>query len=154
MGAQLHMKRIFVINPGCTSTKVAVYEDDKAVWTDDGLHPQEEIEKFMTVDDQYEYRKDFVLELLRKAGIPLKFDAVIGRGGLLKPLHGGVYAVNELMKHDLHHAKHQHVCNLGCLIADDIARECGCPAFMADPVVVDEMMTRARYTGLPFMKRE
>ena len=83
MGAQLHMKRIFVINPGCTSTKVAVYEDDKAVWTDDGLHPQEEIEKFMTVDEQYEYRKNFVLELLRKAGIPLKLDAVIGRGGLL-----------------------------------------------------------------------
>ena len=50
------MKRIFVINPGCTSTKVAVYEDDKAVWTDDGLHPQEEIDKFMTVDEQYEYR--------------------------------------------------------------------------------------------------
>lgn len=141
------MKRIFVINPGCTSTKVAVYEDDKAVWTSDGLHPQEEIDKFMTVDDQYEYRKDFVLNLLREAGIPLKFDAVIGRGGLLKPLHGGVYAVNEQMKYDLHHAHHQHVCNLGSLIADDIARECGCPAFMADPVVVDEMMTRARYTG-------
>ena len=148
------MKRIFVINPGCTSTKVAVYEDDKAVWTSDGLHPQEEIDKFMTVDDQYEYRKNFVINMLHEAGIPLKFDAVIGRGGLLKPLHGGVYAVNELMKHDLHHARHQHVCNLGSLIADDIARECGCPAFMADPVVVDEMMTRARYTGLPFMKRE
>ena len=147
------MKRIFVINPGCTSTKVAVYEDDKAVWTDDGLHPQEEIDKFMTVDEQYEYRKDFVLELLRKAGIPLKFDAVIGRGGLLKPLHGGVYAVNELMKHDLHHAKHQHVCNLGCLIADDIARECGCPAFMADPVVVDEMIPEARLTGMPGVER-
>ena len=148
------MKRIFVINPGCTSTKVAVYEDGHAVWTSDGLHPQEEIEKFMTVDDQYEYRKNFVVKLLRKAGIPLKFDAVIGRGGLLKPLQGGVYAVNELMKHDLHHARQQHVCNLGALIADDIAHECGCPAFMADPVVVDEMMTRARYTGLPFMKRE
>ena len=96
------MKRIFVINPGCTSTKVAVYEDDKAVWTSDGLHPQEEIDKFMTVDDQYEYRKNFVINMLHEAGIPLKFDAVIGRGGLLKPLHGGVYAVNELMKHDLH----------------------------------------------------
>ncbi len=148
------MKRIFVINPGCTSTKVAVYEDEKAVWTNDGLHPQEEVEQFATVDDQYEYRKDFVLKLLAEAGIPLNFDAVIGRGGLLKPLHGGVYSVNELMKHDLHHARQQHVCNLGALIADDIARQCGCPAFMADPVVVDELMTRARYTGLPCMKRE
>ena len=148
------MKRIFVINPGCTSTKGAVYEDDHAVWTSDGLHSQEEIEKFMTVDDQYEYRKDFVLKLLREAGIPLKFDAVIGRGGLLKPLHGGVYAVNELMKHDLRHARQQHVCNLGCLIADEIARQCHCPAYMADPVVVDEMQPQARLTGLPFMHRE
>ena len=148
------MKRIFVINPGCTSTKVAVYEDETAVWTSDGLHAPEDIEKFTTVAEQYEYRKDFILNLLKEAGIPLQFDAVIGRGGLLKPLHGGVYAVNEQMKYDLNHAKHQHVCNLGCLIADEIARQCNCPAFMADPVVVDEMMTRARYTGLPFMKRE
>ena len=94
------MKRIFVINPGCTSTKVAVYEDEKAVWTSDGLHKPEEIERFSGVNDQYEYRKDFVLNLLKEAGIPLQFDAVIGRGGLLKPLHGGVYAVNELMKHN------------------------------------------------------
>lgn len=148
------MKRIFVINPGCTSTKVAVYEDETAVWTSDGLHAPEDIEKFTTVAEQYEYRKDFILNLLKEAGIPLQFDAVIGRGGLLKPLHGGVYAMNEQMKYDLNHAKHQHVCNLGCLIADEIARQCNCPAFMADPVVVDEMMTRARYTGLPFMKRE
>lgn len=148
------MKRIFVINPGCTSTKVAVYEDETAVWTSDGLHAPEDIEKFTTVSEQYEYRKDFILNLLKEAGIPLQFDAVIGRGGLLKPSHGGVYAVNEQMKYNLNHAKHQHVCNLGCLIADEIARQCNCPAFMADPVVVDEMMTRARYTGLPFMKRE
>ena len=148
------MKRIFVINPGCTSTKVAVYEDDRAVWTSDGLHPQEDIDKFETVNEQYEYRKDFVLGLLNEAGIPLEFDAVIGRGGLLKPLHGGVYAVNAAMKHDLRNAKHQHVCNLGALLADEIAAQCHCPAFMADPVVVDELMTRARYTGLPFMKRE
>ena len=124
------------------------------MWTSDGLHAPEDIEKFTTVAEQYEYRKDFILNLLKEAGIPLQFDAVIGRGGLLKPLHGGVYAVNEQMKYDLNHAKHQHVCNLGCLIADEIARQCNCPAFMADPVVVDEMMTRARYTGLPFMKRE
>lgn len=148
------MKRIFVINPGCTSTKVAVYEDENPVWTSDGLHDPAEIDKFSTINEQYEYRKDFVLNLLKEAGIPLKFDAVIGRGGLLKPLQGGVYAINELMKKDLWNAKHQHVCNLGSLIADEIAHECHCPAFMADPVVVDEMMTRARYTGLPFMKRE
>ena len=107
------MKKIFVINPGCTSTKVAVYEDERAVWTSDGLHPQEELDQFTTVNEQYEYRKNFVLKLLKEAGIPLEFDAVIGRGGLLKPLHGGVYAVNEQMKQDLINAKHKHVCNLG-----------------------------------------
>lgn len=148
------MKKIFVINPGCTSTKVAVYEDERAVWTSDGLHPQEELDQFTNVNEQYEYRKNFVLKLLKEAGIPLEFDAVIGRGGLLKPLHGGVYAVNEQMKQDLINAKHKHVCNLGSILADDIAQMCHCPAYMADPVVVDEFMTRARYTGLPFMKRE
>ena len=78
------MKKIFVINPGCTSTKVAVYEDERAVWTSDGQHPQEELDQFTTVNEQYEYRKNFVLKLLKEAGIPLEFDAVIGRGGLLK----------------------------------------------------------------------
>lgn len=148
------MKKIFVINPGCTSTKVAVYEDEHAVWTSDGLHPQEEVDKYATEMEQYEYRKNFILKLLEVAGIPLEFDAVIGRGGLLKPLHGGVYAINEQMKQDLINAKHKHVCNLGSILADDIAQMCHCPAYMADPVVVDEFMTRARYTGLPFMKRE
>lgn len=148
------MKRIFVINPGATSTKTAVFEDDKPVWMSGGHHPSAETAAFHNVIDQYAYRRDYILDNLREAGIELDFDAVIGRGGLLKPLHGGVYAVNERMKHDLMHARHEHVCNLGALIADEIASQCRCPAYMADPVVVDEMQPQARLTGLPDVPRK
>jgi len=147
------MKKIFVINPGSTSTKTAVYEDEKAVWMSGGHHPTSETAVFHNISEQYEYRKEFILNSLKKSGIPLEFDAVIGRGGLTKPLQGGVYAVNEQMVYDLQHAKDQHACNLGAIIAYELAHECGCPAFMADPGVVDELQPLARITGLPFMKK-
>ena len=146
--------RIFVINPGSTSTKIAVYEDDKPVWMTGAHHPVSELAKFAHISDQYEYRKDFIMKRLEKAGIERKFDAVIGRGGLLHPLTGGVYAVNEKMKDDLIHAEREHACNLGALIAAEIADECGCPAYIADPVVVDEMRPEARYTGFPGIERK
>jgi len=148
------MKRIFVINPGATSTKTAVFEDERPVWMSGGHHPAAETAAFHNVIDQYTYRRDYILNNLREGGIRLDFDAVIGRGGLLKPLHGGVYAVNERMKYDLLHARHEHVCNLGALIADEIAAQCRCPAFIADPVVVDEMQPQARLTGLPGVRRK
>ena len=146
--------RIFVINPGSTSTKIAVYEDDKPVWMTGAHHPVSELAKFAHISDQYEYRKDFIMKRLEEAGIERKFDAVIGRGGLLHPLTGGVYAVNEKMKDDLIHAEREHSCNLGALIAAEIAGECGCPAYIADPVVVDEMRPEARYTGFPGIERK
>ena len=146
--------RIFVINPGSTSTKIAVYEDDKPVWMTGAHHPVSELAKFAHISDQYEYRKDFIMKRLEEAGIDRKFDAVIGRGGLLHPLTGGVYAVNEKMKDDLIHAEREHACNLGALIAAEIAGECGCPAYIADPVVVDEMRPEARYTGFPGIERK
>ena len=146
--------RIFVINPGSTSTKIAVYEDDKPVWMTGAHHPVSELAKFAHISDQYEYRKEFIMKRLEEAGIERKFDAVIGRGGLLHPLTGGVYAVNEKMKDDLIHAEREHACNLGALIAAEIAGECGCPAYIADPVVVDEMRPEARYTGFPGIERK
>ena len=146
--------RILVINPGSTSTKVAVYEDEKPVWMTGAHHHVSKLAAFHRISDQYEYRRDFIMERLRKDGIELDFDAVIGRGGLTKPLKGGVYAVNELMKHDLVHAEREHACNLGALIAAEIAGQCGCPAFIADPVVVDEMRPEARYTGFPGIDRK
>lgn len=146
--------RIFVINPGSTSTKIAVYEDEKPVWMTGAHHHVSELANFHHISDQYEYRKDFIMKRLAEAGISLDFDAVIGRGGLLHPLAGGVYAVNEKMKHDLIHAEREHACNLGALIAAEIAAECGCPAYIADPVVVDEMRPEARYTGFPGIDRK
>lgn len=146
--------RIFVINPGSTSTKIAVYEDEKPVWMTGTHHHVSELANFHHISDQYEYRKDFIMKRLAEAGISLDFDAVIGRGGLLHPLAGGVYAVNEKMKHDLIHAEREHACNLGALIAAEIAAECGCPAYIADPVVVDEMRPEARYTGFPGIDRK
>ena len=111
------------------------------------------IETYHHVNEQYEYRKDFVLRTLYEAGIPLEFDAVIARGGLLKPTPGGVYAINEQMKYDLLHAQMEHACNLGALIADELGRECGCPAYIADPEVVDEFMPEARLSGIPEIRR-
>ncbi len=148
------MKRILAINPGSTSTKIAVYHDQKAAWMAGAHHPLNEINQFSHVNEQYAYRRDFVLGQLESSGIPLTFDAVIGRGGLLKPISGGVYLVNEAMKHDLWHAKMEHVCNLGGLIADEIASQCGCQAFIADPVVVDEMLPKAHMSGVPGLERK
>lgn len=147
------MEKILVINPGSTSTKIAVYDSDQPIYQSGGHHPASETTQFLHVSDQYAYRRDFILDNLRAAGIPVCFDAVIGRGGLTKPLHSGVYAVNDLMKHDLIHAELQHACNLGALIADEIAVRCHCPAYIADPVVVDEMQPEARLTGLPGIER-
>lgn len=145
--------KIFVINPGSTSTKLALYEDDKQVWVGGAHHPADELAEFQHVCDQYEYRKDFVKKMLEEAGIPICFDAVIARGGLLKPTPGGVYAINEQMKYDLLHAQMEHASNLGALIADELAGECGCPAYIADPEVVDEFMPEARLTGIPEINR-
>ena len=108
--------KIFVINPGSTSTKIALFIDEKPVWAAGAHHTADDLSEFHHVNEQYAYRKDFVLRLLAEADIPLDFDAVIARGGLLKPTPGGVYAINEQMKHDLLNARMEHACNLGALI--------------------------------------
>lgn len=148
------MNKILVINPGSTSTKIAVYHDLKAVWMAGAHHDPAELAAFAHVNEQYAYREAFIHKRLAANDIALDFDAVIGRGGLLKPIPGGVYSVNEAMRRDLLHAEMEHACNLGALLASDIARECGCPAYIADPVVVDELEPRARLTGLPGMERQ
>ena len=145
--------KIFVINPGSTSTKLALYEDEKQLWTSNVHHPVEELADFRHINEQYEYRKQYIQNTLQEAGIPLVFDAIIARGGLLKPTPGGVYAVNEAMRQDLLHATMEHASNLGGLIADEMARECNCPAYIADPVVVDELIPEARLTGIPEINR-
>lgn len=147
------MKTILVINPGSTSTKLAVYRDTVSVWRESIVHSTEELAPFHCVNDQYEFRRSRVMDTLARAGIALQFDAVIARGGLLRPIPGGVYRVDERMKHDLWHADMEHASNLAALIADEIAREAGCEAYIADPPVTDELMDVARLTGIPELPR-
>lgn len=146
--------RILVINPGSTSTKIAVYEDETPLLVRNIRHTVEELSAYPQVIDQFEFRKDLVLRELEDNGIPFAFDAVIGRGGLVKPIPGGVYEVNEAMKRDTVHAMRTHACNLGGLIADELASTLpDCRAFIADPGVVDELEDVARITGSPLMPR-
>ncbi len=148
--------RILVINPGSTSTKIAVYDDEKPVLLRNIVHSAEELATFDDVIDQQDFRRQLVLSELQADDIAMKFDAVIGRGGLVKPLEGGVYEINDLMIQDTLSgiALHNHACNLGCLIAHEIASLIeGCRSFIADPGVVDELCDYARISGSPLMNR-
>lgn len=146
--------KILAINPGSTSTKISLANDDQPVFVADIAHSQEELRIFKRISDQFHFRKQVVIEELKKRNVPLDFDAVIGRGGLAKPVPSGVFAITEKMIIDQQQAIHQHVCDLGCMIADEIARDIpGCRSFIADPGVVDEMEPEARISGSPLMPR-
>ena len=145
--------RILVINPGSTSTKLAVYDESGPLWKDSLSHPSKELAAFRHINEQYDYRCSHVRDTLARAGIRLEFNAVVARGGLLKPTPGGVYRINERIKHDLWNADMEHASNLAAWIADEIAGEAGCPSFIADPVVTDELCALARLTGIPEIPR-
>ena len=146
--------KILAINPGSTSTKISLANDDQPVFVADIAHSQEELRIFKRISDQIHFRKQVVIEELKKRNVPLDFDAVIGRGGLAKPVPSGVFTITEKMIIDQQQAIHQHVCDLGCMIADEIARDIpGCRSFIADPGVVDEMEPEARVSGSPLMPR-
>lgn len=146
--------KILAINPGSTSTKIAVYENETPLLVRNIKHTVEELSVYPEVTDQFEFRKNLVLRELEINEIPFVFDAVIGRGGLVKPIPGGVYEVNEAMKRDTVHAMRTHACNLGGLIADNLASSLpNCRAFIADPGVVDELEDIARITGSPLMNK-
>lgn len=146
--------KILVINPGSTSTKIAVYENETPLLVRNIKHTVEELSVYPQVIDQFEFRKNLVLEELETNGIPFEFDAVIGRGGLVKPISGGVYEVNEAMKRDTLHAMRTHACNLGGLIAEELASALPhCRAFIADPGVVDEREEIAHISGSPLLPK-
>lgn len=148
--------KILVVNPGSTSTKMAVYEDGKPLLLRNITHSAEQLAPFGDVTEQQDFRRQLVLDELEMANIPLQFDAVIGRGGLVKPISGGVYEINQQMIDDTLHGcvMHNHACNLGCLIAHEIAAMIpGCRSFIADPGVVDELSPLARISGSPLMPR-
>ncbi len=148
--------RILAINPGSTSTKIAIYDNEKEVFEKTLRHSTEEINQYATIFDQYEFRKQVILGALNEAQINLtKLSAVVGRGGLLKPIAGGTYAVSEAMLEDLKvGVMGQHASNLGGIIADQIATNLNIPAYIVDPVVVDEMEDVARISGMPEIERK
>ncbi|WP_436416812.1 butyrate kinase [Petrimonas sp.] len=148
--------RILTINPGSTSTKIAVYKGGDVVFLKTIRHSTEELSPFKKITDQYEFRKNIIYNELKNAEIRLDLiRLVIGRGGIVKPIASGVYRINEAMKRDLIEAKRgEHASNLGALIADDIAKQLpNAEAFIADPVVVDELEPIARYSGHPLFER-
>ncbi len=150
------MYKLLIINPGSTSTKIAVFHDKEQVFKKNIKHSTEEVSKFEKIADQFEFRKDVIMSELKAEGIDLAgLTAVVGRGGLLHPLTSGVYEVNAAMIRDLNEAANgEHACNLGGLIANSIAKEFGVKAYIADPVVVDEMDDVARYSGHPLFPRK
>ncbi len=145
-------KYTLVINPGATSTKVAVYEGENEVFTENISHPIEEIQKFKEVADQFEYRKEAIMAMLDRHGIAHDDIAIVmGRGGLTRPCESGTYRVNELMKKECHEGiQGKHACNLGALIGDSIAHDLGLNcAYIADPGIVDERPDHAKIVGHP-----
>lgn len=147
--------RMLIINPGSTSTKIAVYDGNIIVFEETLRHDVEELSKYGDVIQQLEFRKEIILNSLRENKIDKKtISAVVGRGGLLKPIEGGTYEVNEEMLKDLRSStRGMHASNLGGLIANEIAKEIGSRAFIVDPVVVDELQEMARISGLKGIER-
>jgi butyrate kinase len=148
--------KILAINPGSTSTKIAIFEDENNIFQRNLQHDAADLKKFKVTTEQFNFRKEAILDVLKEAGYDiLSFQAVVGRGGMIHPVASGVYEVNEAMKRDLFECRYgEHASNLGALIADDIAGQIpGARAFIADPVVVDELQDVARIAGHPLFQR-
>ena len=144
-----------IINPGSTSTKIGVFEDETQIFDKTLRHSTEEIAQFPDIYSQKDFRKEIILDALKEAGIaPESFDVVVGRGGLLKPIPGGTYAVSDALLADLKNPPQgEHASNLGGLLAREIADPLGIPSYIVDPVVVDELEPVARISGVPEIPR-
>ena len=149
------MIRSLIINPGSTSTKIGVFEDEKMIFDETLRHSTEEISSFPTIVDQKDFRKKIITDFLASKGIDLKdINVVVGRGGMLKPIPGGTYPVSDALLEDLKIGKQgQHASNLGGILAREIGDEIGVHSYIVDPVVVDELAPVARYSGVPELPR-
>lgn len=145
-----------IINPGSTSTKIGIYDDENPILVETLRHSAEEIGKYKEIYDQLEFRKEVILKVLEEKAFDIKeLSGVVGRGGLLKPIEGGTYSVNDAMIKDLKQGVlGQHASNLGGIIAHEIAMEINVPSFIVDPVVVDELDDVARISGMPEIDRK
>jgi butyrate kinase len=154
------MEEIFIIaiNPGSTSTKIAVYRNKECIFEENIKHSAEDLARFEKITDQFEYRKQAILQRIQENGgkiDPAKVRVIMGRGGLCRPIESGVYAVNDKLKQDLVYSPvGEHASNLGGLIADDLAKSLpNAKAYICDPVVVDEMDEIAHIGGHPLFGR-
>ncbi|MCJ7524596.1 MAG: butyrate kinase [Candidatus Aminicenantes bacterium] len=147
-------KYILAINPGSTSTKIAIFLGEEKILGQNISHSADELAPFPRIMDQYHFREKVILDFLKKNTFAINLlAAVVGRGGLLTPMASGTYLVNDEMIDFLKNNKMEHASNLGALLASDIARIVPVDAFIVDPVVVDEMADIARITGLPEIRR-
>lgn len=144
-----------IINPGSTSTKIGVFEDETLLFEETLRHSTEEIAQFANIVDQKDFRKKIITDLLESKNFDIKsLNVVVGRGGMLKPIPGGTYAVSEELLADLKAGvQGQHASNLGGILAKEIGDSIGAPSYIVDPVVVDELMPIARYSGVPELPR-
>lgn len=144
-----------IINPGSTSTKIGVFEDETLLFEETLRHSTEEIAQYASIVDQKDFRKQIILDLLAKKDFDMKsLQVIVGRGGMLKPIPGGTYAVSDELLADLKvGVQGQHASNLGGILAREIADSIGVTSYIVDPVVVDELMPISRYSGVPELPR-
>jgi len=147
--------KILVINPGSTSTKVAIFENESLLFEKKIEHSVEQLSRFSNLWDQFDLRKKAILSFLEKHHLSVdQLSAIVGRGGLLKSIPGGTYLVNETMVEDARKGiQGEHASNLGCALAWSIGKEAGILAYTVDPVSVDEFEPLARYSGHPLIQR-
>ena len=150
------MERLLILNPGSTSTKIAVFDGEEPAFTESIVHTPEELAPFEHVADQYEFRRDLVLKCLEEHGIPLdSLTAIVSRGGLLTPIEAGAYEVNDDMVWQLKNKpQNEHASNVGAMIARSISLQLGIPAYIYDGVTVDELLPINKLTGLPILRRK
>lgn len=147
--------RSLIINPGSTSTKIGVFEDETLLFDETLRHSTEEISRYDSILAQKDFRKNIILSFLKEKDLDIKtLDVIVGRGGLLKPIPGGTYAVSDELLHDLEiGVQGQHASNLGGILAKEIGDSIGAPAYIVDPITVDELESSARYSGAPDLPR-
>ncbi len=147
--------KILAINPGSTSTKISLFENGQETISEKISHEAKDLAKFDKIIEQKAYRSKMILDVLKAKDVQIAtLNAVVGRGGLLRPIPSGTYKVNSKMLHDLETTPAEHASNLGAIIASEIAAVANCPAFIVDPVVVDELSPLARYTGNKALQRK
>lgn len=150
------MEKLLILNPGSTSTKIAVFEDETPVFSESIGHRPEELEVFEHVADQYEFRKNLVIKTLKEHDVSLtELTGIVSRGGLLTPISAGAYEINDDMVWQLkNRPQNEHASNLGAMIAHSLSLEYKIPAFIYDGITVDELLPINKLTGLPVLRRK